>query len=234
MEKKTLVIFDVDDTLLDSMSMDSRAFADTFESMYDSALPTIDWSTYPHVTDTTIFNVAFERVHERMPSAEEVDLFRNRFVERMMHKRSTDPMSFKAIPGALEVFNFLREHEDYLVGVATGGWMLPAQSKLAYRDFDLNGVHDSYADGKVTREEILSASVSSAKVEYANLRPVYLGDALWDIRTTRNMNMDFIGIRHRGDVEVLENQGATQVISDYRNVQGFLQMIDQATPPLSV
>jgi len=175
MEQKTLVIFDVDDTLLNSMRMDSQSFATTFENRYGQALPTIDWSTYPHVTDTTIFNTAYSRVHGQDPSKDEVIEFRKQFV-----------------------------------------------------------IHASYADNKVTREAILTESQDLALAVHGNLRTVYLGDAIWDIRTTRNLNMDFIGIRHRGDAEVLESQGATQVISDYRNVQGFLQMVDQATPPLSI
>lgn len=233
MAEKTLVIFDVDDTLLNSMSMDSRAFATTFEKLYDRTLPTIDWSTYPHVTDTTIFNTAYSRIFDKEPDLAEVSRFRNEFVDLMMDKRKDEPDSFHEIPGALAMINLLRDHDDYLVGIATGGWSLPAQSKLKYKGFDLSGIYDSYADGKVTREAILTESLDLASKDHNKIRPVYIGDAIWDVRTTRNLNMDFIGIRYRGDTEVLENEGTTQVITDYLNVQGFLQMVDQATPPLS-
>lgn len=232
MEQKTLVIFDVDDTLLNSMRMDSRAFAMTFKNLYDHTLPTIDWSTYPHVTDTTIFNTAYSRVFDELPSVEEVSRFRNEFVDLMMNRRTSEPDSFQEIPGALAIVELLLSLDDYLVGVATGGWMLPAVSKLNYKGFDLSDIYASYADGKDTREAILTESLYLAQEAHGDVRAVYIGDAIWDIKTTRNLNMDFIGIRHRGDTEVLENQGATQVIEDYLNIQGFLQMVDQATPPL--
>lgn len=232
MEQKTLVIFDVDDTLLNSMSHDSRSFSQTFLDLYGQPLATIDWSTYPHVTDTTIFNTAFELLHRRLPEPEEVEIFRNRFVELIMANRANDPDGFHEISGALDMVNFLLDHDDYLVGIATGGWMAPAKAKLAFKGFDIAPIFDSYADHKETREEILMESVNKARQSHEDIRPVYLGDAIWDVQTTRNLSMDFIGVRHRSDYQVLENQGATQIISDYHNVQGFLQMLDQATPPL--
>jgi len=101
-------------------------------------------------------------------------------------------------------------------------------------DFDLTHIYDSYADNKISREDILMESLTNAKKAHPKLRPVYLGDAIWDVQTTRNLQMDFVGVRWRGDHKALENQGATQVIPDYLNVQGFLQIVDQATPPLSI
>lgn len=234
MQEKTLVIFDVDDTLLNSMKLDSNAFSQTYEEMYGEPLKTIDWAQYEHVTDTTIFNTAFSLTHNRLPSDNEVELFRSRFVDMIMTNRKEQPSSFSQISGSLDMVNFLLEQDDYLVGIASGGWMAPARSKLHFMGFELDQIHDSYADGKVSREEILIESLTKARKEYPNLRPVYLGDAIWDVRTTRNLQMDFVGVRLSGDHQVLENQGATQVISDYQNVQGFLQIVDQATPPLPV
>jgi len=103
MEEKTLVIFDVDDTLLNSMKMDSKAFSKTFEELYGEPLRTIEWSEYPHVTDTTIFNTAFELVHGRLPSHNEVNRFRNRFVEIIAQNRTEQPGSFTQIEGALDL-----------------------------------------------------------------------------------------------------------------------------------
>jgi len=51
---KTLVIFDIDGTLLYSNKVDSQCFADTYEELYSEPFPTIDWTKFPHVTDDTI------------------------------------------------------------------------------------------------------------------------------------------------------------------------------------
>ena len=49
--------------------------------------------------------------------------------------------------------------------------------------------------------------------------------------TTRNLAMNFIGIRREGDMEVLHREGATMVLQDFSNQTLFLQAILTATPP---
>lgn len=43
--------------------------------------------------------------------------------------------------------------------------------------------------------------------------------------------MNFIGIRHRNDVAVLEAAGATAVLQDYRDLALFERLVEAATPP---
>lgn len=229
--KKTLIIFDVDDTLLNSMKLDSQAFSQTYHDMFGQPLATIDWSKYPHVTDTTIFNTAYKTLHGHLPSQETIHDFRNSFVDRIINNRKNQPESFHQIPGAKSIVNLLLASENYLVGIATGGWMAPAKTKLLHFGFSLNDIHDSYADDKVTREEILEESIRKASQNHEINRSVYVGDAIWDVRTTRNMSLDFVGIRFRGDSEVLYKEGAKVVIQDYLDRSKFFEAIENARPP---
>ena len=62
------------------------------------------------------------------------------------------------------------------------------------------------------REAIIEESVSKAKQRYPEIdHIVYIGDAIWDVKTTRRMQMNLVGMRVQGDVEVLEREGVTHV-----------------------
>ncbi|MBK8490343.1 MAG: hypothetical protein IPL49_05395 [Saprospirales bacterium] len=72
---KTLILFDVDGTLLHSEKNDSQSFAETYEELYGRPFPTIDWLQYPHVTDTTILQSVVGDHFERDCRWEEIEIF---------------------------------------------------------------------------------------------------------------------------------------------------------------
>ena len=117
-----LVIIDVDGTLIFSEKRDSLAFAATYEKIYRQAFPGIDWHTYPHVTDTTIFDSVIRR-HFGRPSTEgEIARFQERYVSLLQHNRQASPHYYQEVPGARRAVAALEQNGRHLVGVATGGW----------------------------------------------------------------------------------------------------------------
>ena len=87
------------------------------------------------------------------------------------------------------------------------------------------------ADGNFSREDIIRPVIQKAKQEYDISDIVYIGDAIWDVRTTRNMNLKLIGVRRKGDHEYLLNLGATQVLSNFLDYPKFISATKTATPP---
>ena len=77
---KTLVIFDIDGTLVYSNKIDSQCFAQTYQRIYGLEFPTIDWTKYPHVTDTTIFKTVIRQHFDRAAEAEEMVEFQHEYV----------------------------------------------------------------------------------------------------------------------------------------------------------
>lgn len=230
--KKTLVIFDIDGTLLHSNGTDSRCFAQTYEAQFGRPFPSIDWSTYPHVTDHVIFNTVIQHHFGRPAHAEDIERQQHHFVQLLEARRQTHPAEFKEVRGAVAAVQHLLAQDAYAVGIATGGWQAPAQVKLRHLGFPIERFYASYADNKHNREAILSEALAKAQAQHRNIdRVVYVGDALWDVRTTRNLEMPFIGIRHRNDVAVLEAAGAATVLQDYRDLALFERLIEAAVPP---
>lgn len=232
---RTLIIFDIDGTLLHSNKVDSRCFAAAYQKVFGKKFPSIDWTYFPHVTDTTIFDTAIREHFDRPASEEDILKQKDCFVEFLLEKRKVAPHEFDEIPFARRTVEQLLEDDRYTLGIATGGWQRPAMIKLKHIGIPTDHLHMSFADGKVTRELIIEESIALARAKHMDIgRIVYVGDAIWDVQTTRNMTLPLIGVRRKGDNHVLEKAGASHVISDYKDYNGFLELVDQCKVPISM
>ena len=229
--KKKLLIFDIDGTLLYSNKIDSQCFADTFVKIYKKPFPSIDWTTFPHVTDDTIFKTAIKRQLQKEATAEEMQQFKRDFTNLLHEQRVKKPADFKEIPFAKKTIDNLLADDQFAVGIGTGGWYEPAKIKLNHVGIPHDQLVIEAADGNETRENILQSVLQKARQRFTFEDVVYIGDAIWDVETTRNLNMKFVGIRRSGDHDFLKNLGATQVLTDYSNYKNFLFAIENATPP---
>lgn len=231
-DSKTLVIFDIDGTLLFSNKIDSQCFADSYEEVYGKKFPTIDWRKYPHVTDHVIFNTVIKEHFGRWASADEILSFQNHFVNKIEEKRVEVPHEFMEVPNAQNLVKKLLSDERFAVGVGTGGWLAPAKVKLKHVGIPHEEIHLSAADNQPTRVHIVNTSIEKAESAHGKFeRIVYVGDAIWDVETTREMNIPFIGIRREADFEVLQSAGAELVFQDYSQEEEFFDAIFSAVPP---
>lgn len=227
-----LVIFDVDGTLIHSERRDSMCFASAYEEIFGKEFPTIDWRQYPHVTDTVIFETVMDGHFNRKPSPEEVEDFHGLYLQKLISSRKENPHFFKEVSGARALVDHLSGLSDFRLAIATGGWKVPAEIKLEHVGIPADLMPISAADGQYNREAILQKAIhltDKAKEHYSRI--VYIGDAIWDVATTRNLNMNFIGVRYRADHEVLTKIGARHVVSDYLDREAFLRLIDEAMVP---
>jgi phosphoglycolate phosphatase-like HAD superfamily hydrolase len=227
-----LIIFDVDGTLVYSEKRDSRAFAATYEQVYDKPFPSIDWRQFPHVTDNIIFGTVIKQHFQRVPTAEETTAFQSVYMDALRLARKQQPADYQEVPGARQAVQQLQQ-ADCLIGVGTGGWKTPAHIKLSHVGITVEDRLFSGGDGKPNREAILEEAIAAAETLNGGplSRVVYLGDAEWDVRTTRNMQIDFVGVRRSGDLDTLHALGAETVIQDYTCYDTFEAALAAAQPP---
>lgn len=227
--RKTLILFDVDGTLVYSERRDSLSFAEAYREVFGRVFPTIDWNYFKHVTDTTIFGAAFREHFSRDVEPEEMDRFMAVYLEKLRLSRQKEPDHFREVPAARQTVERLRA-DGFQVAIATGGWRQPAHLKLEHVQIELNGMILSSADGHHTREEIIQTAL---RLQGAgeDIRAIYVGDAPWDVSTTRGLAMDFIGVRWKGDFEILSRLGAQVLIKDYSDYDAFLEAVRKAAPP---
>lgn len=224
---KTLVIFDIDGTLLYSNKLDSQCFADSYQRVFGKVFPTIDWTKFKHVTDHTIFHTAFHSHFNTTCSLEDIHHFQDDYIGLMSQRRVEAPHDFCEVPGAKQIINDLLSDDQYTVGIATGGWKRPALFKLDYIGIDIEPIYDSYADEKHTREEILQESIDNASSDHIIDKIIYIGDAVWDVKTTNSMQLPLIGIRRDGDHEVLRDLGVQHVLTDFTDSTGFQRLLQE-------
>ncbi|MTB51003.1 HAD family hydrolase [Lewinella sp. W8] len=222
---KTFVLFDIDGTLLYSNKVDSQSFATSYERIFGREFPTIDWTRFPSVTDHVIFRTAFHDHFGRYPSEEERQVFEDDYVANLQRQRVSAPEDFREVPGAAALWRRLAEEDDLVTGIATGGWKTPASIKLAHVGIPENPPYAGYANGHFRRETILQTAIDRASAEHDVQRVVYIGDAIWDVSTTRAMKIPLIGIRRQGDHHVLHQAGADTVITDFQNQDSFLEIL---------
>lgn len=227
-----LVIFDVDGTLVHSERRDSALFGKTYQEIYGKTFPSLDWSHFPHVTDDTIFQTAIRQHFRRAVDPAEVSVFQDRYMGYLRASRRERPEHFMQVPGASQMVQRLMDDERFELGIATGGWRAPAEIKLDHIEVPHREIVMTGADGKATREEILAETRELSMTNGRSFeKVVYIGDALWDVRTTRNLGWPFVGIRHRADEEVLHRAGAYQVLRDYQSYDTFVKAVQAAKPP---
>jgi len=231
---KTLIIFDIDGTLLYSNKIDTICFAEVYKETYQIDFPTLDWNYFPHVTDDTMFKTAYREQFGKEVKEEEMEDFKDAFVARLREKRQINPNDFREVPGAKDIIERLLNDEKYVVGIGTGGWLKPATLKLQHIGVEPEKLIMGTADGNFSREDIIRPVIQKAKEQNDISDIVYIGDAVWDVRTTRNMKLKLIGIRRKGDHDYLLQLGATQVLSNFLDYQKFLSTTKIATPPKHV
>ncbi len=228
-----LIIFDVDATLVYSNKLDSKAFAQTYKDIYGRPFPTIDWSTYPHVTDDTILKTVIQQHFQRPVTKEEREKFKATFKASIIENRKLKPTEYKIVPGAKEIITLLINDPLYTVGIATGGWKDPAVMKLNFLNIPTDPLLISGADGKETRQEIIEEVIVKAKRRNASFdRIIYIGDAIWDVKTTRDMKIPLVGIRFKGDLETLQKAGVQHVVKNYLDIPTFMRYVEEAVSPI--
>lgn len=226
---KTFVLFDIDGTLLFSNAIDSLCFADSYHAIFGHPFPTIDWRQFPQVTDHVIFRTAFYQHFKRFPSDAEREEFEDHYVNRLKLERQAQPEAFQEVSGAADCWHYLNQDDRFVTGIATGGWKAPAQIKLQHVGIPSPPPYAAYANDMEHRAHILESAMALARAEHAIDKVVYVGDAIWDVHTTRQMNIPLIGIRREGDHDILLQEGVPIVLSDYQDMDVFLKAIAQVS-----
>jgi phosphoglycolate phosphatase-like HAD superfamily hydrolase len=227
---KNLAIFDIDGTLTKTTQVDDQCFVQSFVDELGITNLDTNWSRYPSVCDSGITQHIFRAHLCRMPSAREIARLQCRFVALLEQAYKREPHLFIEVPGAGTAVQNLRQHPDWAVAIATGGWQASALFKLNKAGIVVDGLPAAFADHGVTREVILAAAMVVARHTYQQQhfsRIVYIGDGVWDVRTARQLQLDFLGVASGEREAALRAEGARAIIQDFTNFDQFRQTLEE-------
>ncbi len=221
-----LVMFDIDGTLTQTMKVDEECFVRSFVEVFGFTDIDTDWSHYPHVTDSGIFNEIYASRMGRSPTGLDVSRFRQRFIELLAAASSQSP--FAPVAGADRLLSRLASGALHRVALATGSWRDSARLKMTSARMCFDDHPEASADDALERESIMKLSKRRAGEWYgkAFAGTVYVGDGVWDARARRALRIPFIGIGSGARAARLASEGAVRVFPDFSEHGLFLETLD--------
>ncbi len=182
------IVFDIDGTLIESMSIDSGLYFSAISAVLGSVEFRANLNDYDHVTDSGIIAQLLADNDFAVESSA-IDLIRERYVANVSaHIESVGP--FPTIHGATQFVDRLRDSKEHKVAIATGGWRSSAILKLETSGIDVNGIPVASCDDSHSRAEIMRVALAKLGDEFVSV--TYFGDAEWDRRACQTLGWDFV------------------------------------------
>jgi phosphoglycolate phosphatase-like HAD superfamily hydrolase len=223
-----LVIFDIDGTLTNTSKVDSNCFARTYAELLDVQDLDVHWNSFSHVTDSGITQQLFQQRFHRDPQAAEIQRIHDHFLHLLREQHAADESLFAEIPGASAIVEHLKASPEWAITFATGCWQASARFKMQAAGIDFDGLPAGFAEDGISRETIVQAAIERAHAHYGQQsfdRIVSVGDGTWDVRTAKNLNLDFIGIGDAKREQMLRAEGAQHVIEHYQPADHFQALL---------
>jgi len=220
-KSRTLIVFDVDGTLLDANIVDNDCFDQAFQEETGVALTATIWEQFKEVTAQAIVHQA---LGDDWPEIESVKTrVKDSFFSKLRESYDQYPASIRSFEGASGLVSHLKASPDFVVAIATGCWRETAQFKLNAAGFDIIDVPFACASDCYGRAEIISLAVERAGGSLD--QAVYVGDGVWDLRATRQLGIPFIGVGRK--IETLRKAGAQYTLENLNEADlvGILKQI---------
>lgn len=186
-----LIVFDIDGTLTQSVSQHQFAYVQAMKSIGITDINQ-NWKEYKHHTDSYILKENYESNFNNRFDPVMLDDFENRMIEIMT---ALEPV--KAIGGARNFVDFLRNEKKYALAFATGSLLKPAILKLGQADVWYSEELIIASNQFYERESIVIEAIEKARQYYkvSNFENIIsIGDGTWDMSTAINLGLRFIGV----------------------------------------
>jgi phosphoglycolate phosphatase-like HAD superfamily hydrolase len=183
-----LVMFDVDETLVHSSSFEDDCYSKAFQEVIHHPINT-DWSSYTNVTDSGILHEVIDTHNldkERDTIYKKVKL---NFTNNIKLHITQTPV--KEIEGASAFIQILRQRDDVVLAIATGGWEETAKLKLESAGIDYSGIPFASDSDHLTRIGIMRAAETKCLVTEFTSK-TYFGDGIWDKKASKELGFNFV------------------------------------------
>jgi phosphoglycolate phosphatase-like HAD superfamily hydrolase len=214
-----LAVFDIDGTLIRENRVEDACFLRALRETLELDDVDADWTRYDDVTDAGLVHQLCKQRWGRRATLEEIRRFREAYSRDLIER--LEPDDGLAISGAARFLDRLRASPDWRVAIATGNFLRLALHKLRRAGIAGSDLPMATADDAPRRSDLVRLAVSRAQEAYgvaAFQHVVSIGDAPWDLRAARELQMPFVAVGERCGAP----SSGSAIISDYTDSEGVM------------
>tara|TARA_Y100001001_G_C7967155_1_gene294573 strand:- start:184 stop:855 length:672 start_codon:yes stop_codon:yes gene_type:complete len=196
MTNQNLIIFDVDGTLIESMGIDTKVYAETFLQSYNTTINT-DWNRYRYSTDSGIFLELFNIHFQKSPSIKDEHIFKTLYFTNLNTKLKNNIEACQPVTGIADLLCYLSSLENFDLAIATGCWQTAAKIKLKFAKLATTNFVMASSDDNIYRHKIIELAHARARKQNKITRYnkiTYVGDKIWDYEASCRLGINFIGL----------------------------------------
>jgi phosphoglycolate phosphatase-like HAD superfamily hydrolase len=210
-------ILDLDGTLMPTAEIDNECFWQAVFNCLGGGDQLPELHNFTHVTDTGILHEWCTRTLGRTPTQEETQQIKQDFTHLLEIAFNHQPEHFSPLPGVVEWLDAVMAHEHVVAGIATGGWQQSACLKLKLSGLDRFDLPLASSDDAIKRADIMQFAARRTIAEPAAIEKeiTYIGDGTWDLKASRELDWNFIGIATGDRAIQLKNAGAGTILKNF-------------------
>lgn len=225
---QTLLLFDIDGTLLLTGGAGKVAFEQAFDEIFE--IPNAWGGLDPHgKTDPAIFDEVAQRELGRLLSPGEFDLLMDRYEEIFEEAIQRSPR-FELMPGVIEILEHLARDKSIFLALATGNFERAGRMKLkrgAVEHYFLTG---GFGNDARERDKILLTAVAYAeefaRKRFEKHRTFVIGDTEYDIAAAKKAGLRSIAVLTNGRTRKhFEQDPPDHILQDLTDIPAFLSCL---------
>jgi phosphoglycolate phosphatase-like HAD superfamily hydrolase len=222
---KTLLLFDIDGTLLLTGGAGKIAFEEAFEEIFE--IPNAWGDLDPHgKTDPAIFDEVAKRELGRLLSPGEFDLLMERY-EEIFEERIQQSPRFELMPGVVAILEHLSRDTSLFLSLATGNFERAGRMKLQRGGVEHYFLTGGFGNDAREREKILLAAVAYseefARQRFEKDRIFVIGDTEYDIAAAKKAGLRSIAVLTNGRThQSFEKDPPNHILQDLTDISAFM------------
>jgi phosphoglycolate phosphatase-like HAD superfamily hydrolase len=225
---QTILLFDIDGTLLSAGGADRRAVLLAFRELWDVDAA-VDGVPVHGRTDPEIMEEIFLARLGRASGATEREQLHRRYLCHLEKELATSP-GFQVLSGVSGLLDTLGADADIVLGLATGNIEEAAKLKLQRADllgrFRFGGFGSDAAD----RETLLRVAIERGKAHLTRLADhnpvIVVGDTVFDVTAGKRLGATTVAVATGGDSwETLATAAPDHLLPDLSQLTSFLTIL---------
>ncbi|MFQ5989690.1 MAG: HAD family hydrolase [Candidatus Methylomirabilales bacterium] len=226
---QTILLFDIDGTLLSAGGADRRAVLLAFRELWgvDAA---VDGVPVHGRTDLEIVEDIFRARMGKPPGTTELELLQERYVVHLEKELTTSP-GFQILPGIPHLLEALSADPALALGLATGNVEEAAKLKLRRADLLEKFRFGAFGSDAADRETLLRVAIERGKATLTSptdhLPVIVVGDTVLDITAGKRLGATTVAVATGGDSwTTLEAAAPDHLLPDLSQLIPFLTIIE--------